>query len=65
MRMRKQIKLDNRIRCCFSCRERKKIVAVVATVDNKILYNYCKDCMPYVKNILIEQSNLKLVIKNE
>ncbi len=63
-RNRKEVKLDNRIRYCISCGERKKVGAIVATTYNKILHNYCEDCYIIYRDQFkgIERLNLKLVI---
>lgn len=63
-RNRKKIKLDNKIRHCISCGERKKVGAVIATTYNKILHNYCEDCYILYREQFkgIERLNLKLVI---
>jgi len=68
MRMRKQIKLDNRIRHCYSCGERKKIVVIVATLQNKILHNYCEECFIIFEDQFkgaFEKHGLKLVMNNK
>ena len=67
MHMRKEIKLDNKIRYCFSCGERKKVGAVVATFYNKILHNYCEDCYVMIKDVLtgIERNGLKIVVSDK
>ena len=68
MRMRKQIKLDNRIRHCYSCGERKKVAVIVATLQNKILYNYCEDCFILFEDQFkgaFNKYNLKLIINNK
>ncbi len=63
-RNRKKIKIDNKIRHCISCGERKKIGAVIATTYNKILHNYCEDCYILYREQFkgINKLGLKLVI---